>query len=343
MRLYFNRSNGPVDDTIEELFRQVKGVTHPDIVREMIIAALKAGQENYNRADMRLMNMTLKEMRFTSKIFSPYRNVRKVTVFGSARTRPDEPIYAMAQEFGLRLAEKGYMVITGAGGGIMQAVNEGAGADHSFGVNIQLPFEQEANPVLTGHPRLITYKYFFNRKVAFVKEADAIALFPGGFGTLDEAMEILTLVQNGKHAPMPIVFIDDPGETYWTQWLTFFREELLADGYISAYDFSLFDRVKSVGEAVDHICSFYRRYHSMRYVDRRLVIRLSEAIDSGRIAALKAEFSDIIIAGGDMVLAEALPAEADEPEIGGLQRIVVDFDQKSFGRLREFVNALNRT
>ena len=181
MKLDFNRTNGPVDKTIDQLMKQVGGIQHPGTVRQMILAALKAGQENNQMADLKLMNTTLKEMRFTAKIFGPYREVKKVTVFGSARTQPDEPMYAMARLFGQKLIEAGYMVITGGGPGIMQAVNEGAGPEHSFGVNIQLPFEQRPNPVLAGNPRLIMYKYFFNRKIAFLKEAHAVALFSRRF------------------------------------------------------------------------------------------------------------------------------------------------------------------
>lgn len=180
MILHFTKTNGPVEQAIDQLIELSGDVHHPETIREMIIAAIKAGQENEEKADLKLMNTTLKEMRFTSKIFGQYSNIRKVTVFGSARSNPDSQAYKMAQDFGEKLAKAGYMVITGAGGGIMQAVNEGAGPDNSFGVNIQLPFEQRPNPVLSGNPRLITYKYFFNRKVAFIKEADAVALFPGG-------------------------------------------------------------------------------------------------------------------------------------------------------------------
>jgi hypothetical protein len=185
MELHFTRTNGPADQRIEDLMELVGGIHRPAIVRELILAALKAGQEDDERVDLKLMNSTLKEMRFTSKVFGPYRQVMKVTVFGSARTKPEEAIYGMARLFGQKLVEAGYMVITGGGPGIMQAVNEGAGPEHSFGVNIRLPFEQKPNPVLKGNPRHIMYKYFFNRKVAFLKEANAVALFPGGFGTLD--------------------------------------------------------------------------------------------------------------------------------------------------------------
>jgi len=221
--LRFDEDNGAVDQIIYDLFQLVGGVYHQEIIRDMILAALKAGQENSEKADLKLMNSTLKEMRYTSKVFSPYRQIRKVTVFGSARTKPGEPIYQMARDFGARLAEMGYMVITGGGPGIMQAVNEGAGKEHSFGVNIRLPFEQKPNHVLIESPRSVIYKYFFNRKVAFIKQADAVALFPGGFGTLDEAMEVLTLLQNGKSRPLPLVLIENPEGDYWSAWIKFIK------------------------------------------------------------------------------------------------------------------------
>jgi uncharacterized protein (TIGR00730 family) len=341
MKLRFTKTNGPIDTAIDDLMETAEGIRRPEYVRDMIIAALKAGQEDDTRADLKLMNTTLKEMRFTSKIFGPYRNVRKVTVFGSARTEPHEPVYGMARDFGRKLAESGYMVITGGGAGIMQAVNEGAGPEHSFGVNIRLPFEQKPNPVLEGNPRLITYKYFFNRKVAFLKEADAVALFPGGFGTLDEAMETLTLVQTGKRNPLPLVLVDEPGGTYWTKWIKFFEDELLDHGYISTSDFSFFERVDSIDTAVNKINRFYSRYHSMRYVNGKLVVRLTSALAAHHIQKLKDRFQDILPQQGDIVLSQSLPVEADEPEIAHLTRLLVDFERKDFGRLRSLIDAIN--
>jgi hypothetical protein len=341
MKLHFTKTNDAVDEIIDQLMGTAKDIRRPEYVREMIIAALKAGQEDDQRADLKFMNTTLKEMRFTSKIFGPYRNVRKVTVFGSARTETEEPVYAMARDFGRKLAESGYMVITGGGAGIMQAVNEGAGPEHSFGVNIRLPFEQKANPVLMGNPRLITYKYFFNRKVAFLKEADAVALFPGGFGTLDEAMETLTLVQTGKRNPMPLVLVDGPGLTYWANWIKFFEDELHAHGYISDTDFSLFERVNSVEAAVKHINRFYSRYHSMRYVNGHLVFRLTSVLEPHQIQKLKETFKDILLPQGNIVLSGPLPEEKDEIELCHLPRLVVDFNRQDFGRLRILIDAIN--
>ncbi|MGO9016237.1 MAG: TIGR00730 family Rossman fold protein [Dissulfurispiraceae bacterium] len=340
MNLHFSMSNGPVDAAIGQLLELVS-VNHPELVREMIIAALKAGQEDDIRADLKLMNTTLKEMRFTSKVFGPYRGVRKVTVFGSARTGQVEPVYRLAQLFGKKLAESGYMVITGGGGGIMQAVNEGAGPDKSFGVNIRLPFEQKSNPTLDGNPRLITYKYFFNRKVAFLKESDAVALFPGGFGTLDEAMETLTLIQTGKRNPMPLVLIDEPDGTYWSQWQKFLEDELLAQGYLSRSDFYLFERVNSVDNAVECINKFYRRYHSQRYVDKKLVIRMTSELSPQAVVELKGSFADLLTCGGDICASCALPEEADEEQLADMPRLVVDFNRRDFGRLRKLIDAIN--
>lgn len=341
MELHFTRNNGEADNEIDRLISLVGEVSHPEIVREMILAALKAGQEGYDKADLKLMNSTLKEMRFTAKVFGPYSKIRKVTVFGSARTLPDEPVYSMAIDLGRKIAAAGYMVITGAGGGIMQAVNEGAGPGNSFGVNIRLPFEQVANPVLLGCPRLITYKYFFNRKVAFLKEADAIALFPGGFGTLDEAMETLTLLQTGKRTPLPLVLVDEPGGKYWSRWFRFIEDELLRQSYIVKSDFNLFERVDTVEAALRSINQFYRRYHSLRYVDGKLVLRLTSGITDADIGQLNHLFQDILTLGGGICASCALPEESEEKGIEELPRLIVDFNRKDFGRLRTLIDAIN--
>ncbi|MFZ0448168.1 MAG: TIGR00730 family Rossman fold protein [Desulfatiglandaceae bacterium] len=341
MELHFTRTNGPADDAIDALISLVGDVRHADMVREIILAGLKSGQEIRNRADMKLMSSTLKEMRFTTRIFAPYEEIKKVTVFGSARTKPEEPIYQMARLFGRKLSDAGYMVITGGGPGIMQAVNEGAGNEHSFGVNIRLPFEQKPNPVIEDSPRTINYKYFFNRKVAFLKEGDAIVLFPGGFGTLDEAMETLTLIQTGKHNPMPLVLLDESGGTYWARWLGFLEKELLGRGYISSTDLHLFDMTDSVEEAVRKIDHFYRRYHSIRYVGNRLAIRLSSPMPPQRAEHLKEEFSDILRPPGELFFSKALPEEEDEPGIAHLPRLVLDFNRKDFSRLHRLIDRLN--
>ncbi len=341
MKINFTRTNGPLDGIIDQLMDTAGGIRRPEFVREMIIASLKAGQEDDEGADIKLMNSTLKEMRFTSKVFGPYRKVRKVTVFGSARVKAGETLYEMARLLGEKLARAGYMVITGGGGGIMEAVNEGAGPEHSFGVNIRLPFEEKPNPVIEGNPRAINYKYFFNRKVAFIKEADAVALFPGGFGTLDEAMETLTLLQTGKRNPMPLVLVDQPGGTYWNSVIRFLEEELLARNFICPSDFALIERVGSAQSALEVIQRFYRRYHSIRYVRGRLVIRLTTALRPEEVRALADRFRDILAPAGEIALTGALDEEIEDGDVIDLPRLVVDFNRRDFGRLRSLIDAIN--
>ncbi len=340
MELHFTRTNGEIDDRIDELLR-LTGVHHPAIVREMVLSALKSGQEIDYLADLKLMRTTMKEMRYTSKVFGPYRDRKKVTIFGSARTEPTEPIYQKCVTFSRLLAERGYMTITGGGGGIMQAGNEGAGAENSFAVNIRLPFEQETNPFMEASRNVITYKYFFNRKVAFLKEAAAVALFPGGFGTLDEAMEVMTLVQTGKNPPIPLVLIDDDAGDYWENWFQFLRKTLLKKGLISGEDFSLFTITRDPQEAVENIENFYRNYHSLRFVGPTLVMRLNVSLDSEQLGILESEFGEILQSGSHLRLTGALPEEADQPDLLHLPRLAFEFNRRSYGLLKAFIRRLN--
>lgn len=340
MDLHFSRTNGEIDERIDELLRLV-GVHHPAIVREMIIGCLKSGHEIDYLADLKLLRTTLKEMRYTSKVFGPYRQRKKVTIFGSARTAPEAPIYRKCVEFARLLAEHGYMTITGGGPGIMQAGNEGAGAENSFAVNIRLPFEQETNPFMEASKNVITYKYFFNRKVAFLKEAAAVALFPGGFGTLDEAMETMTLVQTGKNPPIPLVMIDDDDGEYWENWFQFIRKTLLKKGLVSGEDFSLFTITRDPAEAVKVIDDFYRIYHSMRFVGPTLVMRLNQPLDSQQLGILQNEFSEILQPGSHLRLTGPLPEEADQPDLLHLPRLVFEFNRRSYGLLKAFIRRVN--
>ncbi|HMB17115.1 MAG TPA: TIGR00730 family Rossman fold protein [Pelovirga sp.] len=339
MTLSFDRSNGEIDEHID-LMMSKAGVNHPRLIREMILTALKSGQENNYMADQKLMRTTMKEMRYTNKIFAPYRHRKKVTVFGSARTRRDEPIYQTCVDFCRQLVEHNYMVITGGGPGIMLAGNEGAGAQNSFAVNIHLPFEQETNPIMNEDAKVITYRYFFNRKVAFLKEADAVALFPGGFGTLDEAMEVITLVQTGKNPPIPLVLIDDDGG-YWDEWFKFLRDSLFKRGLISGEDFGLFTITRDYREAVEVIDEFYRNYHSLRYVRKKLVIRLNHQLSQEQCETLINEFGEILAPDGTMVLNDALPEEHDQPDLLKLPRLIIDFNQRSFGLLSALIRRIN--
>ncbi|OHB27980.1 MAG: Rossman fold protein, TIGR00730 family [Desulfuromonadaceae bacterium GWC2_58_13] len=340
MELSFSRTNKELDELIDSLMDKT-GVHHPGMIREMIISALKAGQETDYLADLKLMRTTMKEMRYTNKIFGPYRNRKKVTIFGSARTEPSEPIYQKCVIFSRLLAERGYMAITGGGGGIMQAGNEGAGAENSFAVNIRLPFEQETNPVMERAKNVITYKYFFNRKVAFLKEADALALFPGGFGTLDEAMEALTLVQTGKNPPVPLILIDDDKGDYWENWLDFIKKTLLKKGLISGEDFSLFSITRDPVEAVQMIDDFYKVYHSCRFVRNTLIFRLKRTLTEEQVETLQSEFNEIIQDGTRLKLCGPLPEEADQPDLLGMPRLALEFNHRSYGLLKAFIRRIN--
>ncbi|PLX83867.1 MAG: TIGR00730 family Rossman fold protein [Desulfuromonas sp.] len=340
MKLNFSRSNNELDELIDDILRMTV-VNHPGIIREMIITALKAGQETDYLADLKLMRTTMKEMRYTNKVFCPHRDRMKVTIFGSARTSPEEPIYQKCVTFSRMLAERGFMAITGGGGGIMQAGNEGAGAENSFAVNIRLPFEQETNPVMNGSRNVITYKYFFNRKVAFLKEAQAVVLFPGGFGTLDEAMETLTLIQTGKNPPIPLVLIDDDQGDYWEKWFHFIKETLLKRGLISGEDFSLFSVTRDPAEAVRIIEDFYRIYHSSRFVGDTLVIRLNRPLTAEQLDILEKEFHEIIEPGSSLRITGPLPEELDQPDLVHLPRLSFEFNHHSYGLLKAFIRRIN--
>ncbi len=340
MELSFSHTNEEVDRLIDRLIAAAEGVTHPHLVRELIISALKIGQETGYQPDLKLINRTLREMRYTTRVFGPYRNRKKITIFGSARTQPSEPIYQKCIRFSRHLAEQGWMVITGGGPGIMQAGNEGAGSENSFAVNIKLPFEQSANPVMHNNPRLVTYKYFFNRKVAFVKEADAVAVFPGGFGTLDEAMEVFTLVQTGKTSPKPLVLVDDE-DGFWEQFFEFVKGQLLAKGLISGEDFSIFTITRDEAEAAAVIEGFYKNYHSVRFYDDKIIIRLTKELTPEQLETLEEEFPELLVPGSRMSCCEPLLVEDDEPELALLPRLSFSFNHFHYGLLIAFINRIN--
>lgn len=314
---------------IEELIQQIKET------------ADKLVRDHASRGDVKLLSTALKELRYCFKVFSAYRDYRKVTVFGSARTRSDDPAYQAAVEYGRRMAELGYMVITGAAAGIMEAGHVGAGRDRSIGINIMLPFEQSANPIITGDAKLMHLKYFFTRKLLFVKECDGIALFPGGFGTLDEGFEVLTLVQTGKSHMFPIVMVDPPGGDYWKKWDQFIREALHARGLISPADLSLYKVTDSVDEAVEEVQTFYRVYHSMRYVKGELVLRLRQELPGRLLDRIRRDFADLV-ERGTITPTAALAVEANEPALMDLPRLRLWFDRKSLGRLRQMIDVINR-
>jgi uncharacterized protein (TIGR00730 family) len=320
--------------------RQLTG--SEQLAQQIRETADKLLRDGATRGDLKLLSTALKELRYSFKVFTPYRHLRKVTIFGSARLPESHPAYASAVEFSRRVAEEGWMVITGAANGIMEAGHVGAGREKSIGVNILLPFEQAANPIIRGDLKLMHLKYFFTRKLLFVKESDAVALFPGGFGTQDECFEVLTLVQTGKAQMFPIVMVDEPGGNYWLRWREYIENELLGRELISPEDMSLFKVTDSVDEAVAEVLHFYRVYHSMRYVHGDLLLRLQNWLSDNLMERLRDEFADIVVAG-TIEQTEALPEEANDTHIATLPRLRFRFDRKNLGRLRQMIDVINST
>jgi uncharacterized protein (TIGR00730 family) len=327
-------------DEIRDLYADQDPNLETRLVRELIVHALKCRRDHLEVLDLKVLGRVMAEFRYAARVFKPYRDRRKVSIFGSARTPEDDPYYAMAVDFARRLAAEGFMVITGAAEGIMKAGNVGAGADASFGVNILLPFEQAPNPVIGDDPKLITFKYFFVRKLFFLMEASAVALFPGGFGTHDEGFETMTLVQTGKAPPMPLLFMELPGEDYWESFDGFIREQLLGRQLISEKDTHLYKICKSPEEGVDYIKFFYSTYHSMRFVRDRLVIRLEKELDDDAVQTLAKEFSDLVKKGA-IEKTGALHEEANEPELDEKPRLVFTLNRQSASRLHEMILAIN--
>lgn len=325
----------------EAIFASEERDLRSSLYRELLLNALKCKRDELDILDLKVLNRAMSEFRYAAKVFKPYRNVRKVSIFGSARTAPGTPYYGFAVRFGRLLAERGYMVITGAASGIMRAGIEGAGLEKSFGVNIFLPFEAELSGAIRDDPKLIRFKYFFTRKLFFVMEADAFALFPGGFGTHDEGFEVLTLLQTGKAPPMPLLLMEPPGEEYWETWHGFIEGQLLKRGYISPEDLSLYKIVHSPEEGVDWISFYYSTFHSIRQVGDTLVIRLARPLDNGQIKELNDSFPDLLQAGG-IAKTGALPAEEDEPELLSLPRVRFTNNKRSAGRLNQMILAINR-
>lgn len=309
-----------------------------DLYEDMLTTLARLARDHTGRGDMKLLHKALAELRYGFKVFKPYQHVRKISIFGSSRTPEADPDYLAAVEFGRAVSEAGWMVITGAGDGIMKAGHGGAGREASFGVAIRLPFEQKTNTIIAEDAKLVNFRYFFTRKLMFMKEASAVALFPGGFGTQDEGFEALTLVQTGKAPIVPIVMIEHQGGTYWPHWRMYVERELLNKGMISPADMSLFRITDSVQTAVDEVTRFYRVYHSMRWVNDDLLLRLERPISTKLLDRLNLEFR-AILTDGKISLSSALPEEATEfPE---KPRLRMRFDKRSIGLLRQLIDQVN--
>jgi len=328
-----------VDPRIRELVGEVAEGRDAQLIEEMIDTALKFGRDGANFADLKLYNRAMRELRLAASIFAKYRGIRKVAVFGSARTKPEAEEYKLARAFASRIVAEGYMIITGGGDGIMGAAQEGAGAERSFGLNIRLPFEQKANETIDGDPKLVNFRYFFTRKLNFVKETHAFALCPGGFGTHDEGFEALTLIQTGKSPIVPIVLLDRPNGHYWETWRRFLANDLLEQGLISSSDFNFFFITHDVEAAVQHILRFYRNFHSYRWVREKIVIRIHRRLADAALAGLNQEFAHLVT-GAPIIQTGPLKEEADDTHLADFPRIVFT-PRKDFGCLRLFLDALN--
>jgi hypothetical protein len=335
--------NRAIDELVAQAEAEVQvgadqvGSERSELVRQMLVTAIRFLRDQRSSGDLKLVNAAIKELRHAMHVFGAYEHVRKVAVFGSARTPRDHPDWAQAELFSAEMIERGWMVITGAGGGIMEAAQGGAGRERSFGVNIRLPFEADANPVISGDPKCVHFRYFFTRKVTFLKNSHAIVLFPGGFGTHDEGFEALTLMQTGKSEILPVVFVDEPGGSYWKDWDRYVRSHLHARGLISDADLALYHVTDDVGDAVRHIGAFYRNYHSSRYVHGKLLIRLQHAPAEAELEALNEEFADIVAEGR---IAVSAPLEEEGGEVPELARLVFNFERRAVGRLRQLIDRL---
>jgi uncharacterized protein (TIGR00730 family) len=336
----YRTDDDDLDQRLLGLLDDLGATENRDQLFEILVSAVGLATDDVDRLDLKITNAALKEMRGAFRAFRPYHGVPKCTIFGSARTHAKDPLYLQARDLAGRLAGEGWMVVTGAGPGIMAAGLEGAGREKSFGVNIRLPFEQTANEFIVGDEKLISMKYFFTRKLMLMKESHGFVVLPGGFGTQDEAFELLTLEQTGKAQPAPIVLLDVPGGTYWVHWRRFIEHELLARGLVSAEDTRLFRITDDVTAACDELIGFYRNYHSLRYVGSRLVIRLKAAPTDEELSALSDEFAGIVTSGG-IERTEALPAEREDDDHVDLPRVVLRFDRHHFSGLRRLIDALN--
>ena len=340
-RLPRYRTGDPaIDERVAEIVDLTGTAANQDLIFEMIASAVRMARANTNRGDLKIANASLKEMRNAFGVFAPYRSARKVAIFGSARTEPHDPLYNQTVRLASAMAARDWMVITGAGPGIMAAGIEGAGAENSFGVGIRLPFEGGANQFIADDPKLVNFRYFFTRKLTFMKESSGFVLLPGGYGTMDEAFELLTLVQTGKSHPAPIVLLDIPGQNYWERYVRFLREELLADGYINATDLDLFLVTDNIDDAVDEITGFYANYHSQRFVDGCLVIRTRAPLSDEFLAQLTEDFQDILVSGA-IERIETTPAEVADNDFVDLPRIMLRFNRHGWARLRQLINQLN--
>lgn len=334
----YDLGNEELDQRLRDLVADASANGNEDLIQELVTTVLKLHRDGSTRGDLKLINTAVKEMRYSNLVFRRH-DEPKVTIYGSARLQDGEPNYDLTEEFAATMASHGWGVITGAGPGIMEAGNKGAGVDSSYGVNIRLPFEAAANEFLAPE-KTVNFKYFFTRKLGFVKESHAFVVMPGGFGTLDEMFELVTLIQTGKSDLHPIVLLEAEGTGYWGPLITYVRENLLGNGMISESDLALFHYTTDTDDACNHIFKFYTNYHSQRYSSGKLILRLRQAPDTDELAALNQEFADIIVEG-EIEATEPTKQEIEDDDALELDRITFLFDRRHFGRLRELIDRLN--
>jgi uncharacterized protein (TIGR00730 family) len=325
---------------VDELLDSIGVTERRDLYRSILGTVVHLAEEHTDPLDLKLARAALAEMAEAFRVFRPFRAAQKVTFFGSARTLPDDPLYLQARRLAELMARHGWMVVTGAGPGIMEAAMEGAGRENSFGVNIRLPQEQGANPFIAQDPKLVEMRYFFTRKLMLIKESDGYAVLPGGFGTLDEAFELLTLLQTGKAQPAPLVLLDVPGGTYWEGWQSFLDRNVTCAGLVSPEEHALYRITSDVEEAADELLGFYRNYHSARWVGDLLVVRLQVAPTRAQLAQLNEQFADILTSGAIRPTKPLAPERSGSDHVD-LPRVALRFDRFHYGRLRQLIDALN--
>ncbi len=333
-------SNPEINRRIDELLTTASIQTDRRLIAELIQDAIKLGTDSTSTLNMKIASAAISEMREAFAMFTPFSERKKVTIFGSARTTKDDPVYKQTEAVAAKLAQNGWMVVTGAGPGIMEAGMSGAGREMSIGVSIRLPFETSANSIIAGDEKFVAMRYFFTRKLMLVKESQAFICVPGGFGTLDEMFELLTLAQTGKGNPVPIVVLDLPNDPFWEDLDTFIKRTLLPRKLVSPQDLALYRICSSVDDAVSEITSFYAVYHSMRFVGKRLVLRLNKEITDQQLLELNDEFADICV-DSKLERATATKAEKDDNDNVDKSRLVFQFARRDFGRLRQLIDAIN--
>jgi len=328
------------DDLVQQLLEASGATANRDVLRDILRTAQGLAADGADRLDLKITAAALKEMRAAFAMFAPLKDTPKVTIFGSARTGSHDPLYAQARNLAHELAEAGWFVITGAGPGIMQAGAEGAGPDRAIGISIQLPFEEKPRDILTGGDRMVAMKYFFTRKLMLIKESSAFVCLPGGFGTQDETFELLTLLQTGKAIPAPVVLLDVPGGTYWTSWVQYVDDELVAAGLVSSQDHDLYLVTDDVAEAVAEVQRFWHNYHSIRWAGDRLVVRLRHVPTDEELVVLNERFADLLVDGA-IERTDPLPAELADRDRIELPRLVMRYDARQAARLRGLIDAVN--